>query len=62
MTQWRNSEPKVWHWRIRAESSDGLMVTLGKYDTEAEAKAEYDRIKKDKSYRNVTLENLTAAQ
>lgn len=58
MSQWRNSEPKIWNWRIRAQSSDGQMVTLGKYDTESEARVEYDRITKDKSYSNVSIENL----
>ncbi|MBI4582067.1 MAG: hypothetical protein HY718_20390 [Planctomycetes bacterium] len=61
MTEWRKGEPKIWRWRIRARSSDGQMVTLGKYGTEAEARADHDRIIKDKSYRNVSLEPLTTA-
>jgi hypothetical protein len=62
MSQWRSGEPKIWNWRIRAQSSDGMMVTLGKYDTEAEAKIEYDKVLKDKSYRNVSIEDLTNAK
>ncbi len=58
MTDWRKGEPKVWHWRIRGRSFDGQIVTLGKYDTESEAKVDHDRIVKEGFYRNVKLEGM----
>jgi hypothetical protein len=61
MTQWRNGEPKIWHWRIRAMSSTGQMVTLGKYDTEDEARVDHARIIKDACYRDASIEQITAA-
>ncbi len=61
MTNWRKGEPKVWRWRIRGRSSDSQMVTLGKYDTEKEARVEHDKIVQEGYYRNVKLEELNAA-
>lgn len=61
MTNWRKGEPKVWRWRIRGRSSDSQMVTLGKYDTEKEARVEHDKIVREGFYRNVKLEELKAA-
>ncbi len=61
MTHWRSNEPKTWHWRIRARSSTGHMVTLGKYDTEDEARKDHDRIIKDACYREATIERITPA-
>ncbi len=59
MTSWRQGEPKIWRWRIRGRASDGQVVTLGKYDTQSEAKVEHDKIVAEGSYRNVRLEQIT---
>lgn len=58
MTNWRGSKPKIWHWRIRGRSSDGQIVTLGKYDTQNEARVDCDKIIKEGSYRNVNIEQI----
>ena len=62
MTNWRKSEPKIWHWRIRGRSSDSQIVTLGKYDTQDEARVDYDKIIEQGSYRNVKIEQIAKAQ
>ncbi len=54
-------EPKIWHWRIRGRSSDNKIVTLGKYDTEADARVEHDKIVAEGFYRNVKIEQITKA-
>ncbi len=59
MTQWHNAESKIWQWRIRAKSSTGQMVTLGKYDTEEQAKDDHVRIIRDACYRNAVIEQIT---
>jgi hypothetical protein len=58
MTNRQRSEPKVWHWRVRGRSSDNQIVTLGKYDTENEARQECDRIVKAGFYRDVRIEQI----
>ena len=62
MIKLRNSEPKVWRWRIRGQSSDSQIVTLGKYEDEAEVKVDYNKIIKEGAYRNVEIEQITPAQ
>jgi hypothetical protein len=54
----QKSEPKVWHWRIRAKASDNQIVTLGKYDTEDQARADHEKIVREGLYRNVTIEEI----
>jgi hypothetical protein len=44
MTYQQKGEPKIWRWRIRARSTTGQMVTLGKYDNENDARKDHDRI------------------
>ena len=61
MTNWRRSEPKIWHWRIRGRSSDSQIVTLGKYDTQNEARVDYDKIIEQGFYRNVKIEQIAKA-
>lgn len=58
MSRWRPSEPKIWRWRVRGRSSDNRLVTLGKYDNEAEARADHQRIVKEGFYRNVKVEEI----
>ena len=62
ISNWRRSEPKIWHWRIRGRSSDSQIVTLGKYNTQNEARVDYDKIVQDGFYRNVRLEQLTVSK
>lgn len=61
VTNWRKSEPKIWRWRVRGKSSDSRVVTLGKYDTEAEAKVDRARIIDEGFYRNVRIEQVPVA-
>lgn len=42
-------------WRILAESTDGLVVTLGKYDTKESAEADKVRIEEEGFYRKVKI-------
>jgi hypothetical protein len=53
---WRVSPPKLW--RIRGTARDGLVVTLGKYETEPEAQFDLEKLTKSGDYRNLTLEQL----
>ena len=62
MNNLRKSEPKIWHWRIRGKSSDSQIVTLGKYDTEAEARVDHDKLVEEGYYRNVKIERIAPAQ
>lgn len=55
---WRPKETKIWNWRISGKSSDNKVVTLGKYDTENEARACYDVIAKEGFYHNVKVEQV----
>jgi hypothetical protein len=58
MVNRQQPEPKIWQWRVRARSFDKQIVTLGKYDTEDEAKADRDKITKEGYYRNVRVEQI----
>lgn len=48
--------PKLW--RIRGKARDGLVVTLGKYETEPEAEVDLERLTKSGGYRNLAVEAL----
>jgi len=43
-------EPPGKQWRVQAESNDGLVVTLGKYDTQATAETDFNRIVEEGFY------------
>jgi hypothetical protein len=53
---WRSTAPKLW--RIRGKARDGLVVTLGKYETEREAQLDLQRFTKSGGYRNLVVEAL----
>ncbi len=42
-------------WKIQGESSDGKIVTLGRYDTEESAKVDQARILEDGYYRKLKI-------
>jgi len=42
-------------WKIQGESSDGKIVTLGRYDTEESAKSDQARILEDGYYRKLKI-------
>lgn len=42
-------------WKIQGESSDGKVVTLGRYDTEESAKSDQTRILEDGFYRKLKI-------
>ncbi|MFO0839705.1 MAG: hypothetical protein U1D55_14415 [Phycisphaerae bacterium] len=45
-------------WRIRGRAPDGLVVTLGRYETEPEAQADLSRFKREGRYRELDLQAL----
>jgi hypothetical protein len=53
---WRTVAPKLW--RIRGKAGDGLVVTLGKYETEAEAQLDMVRLTESGGYRDLAIEAL----
>jgi hypothetical protein len=53
---WRTSAPKLW--RIRGKAGDGMVVTLGRYETEEEAQTEMQRLTEAGSYRNLELQAI----
>lgn len=50
--------PKLW--RVRGRASDGLMVTLGRYETLPEAQADLDRLKREGRYGELDLQAIEA--
>ncbi len=50
------STPKLW--RLRGKAADGMVVTLGRYETAEEAQAELARITALGGYRNLTIEPI----
>ena len=62
---WRTNTPKPWRstapklWRIRGKARDGLVVTLGRYETEPEAQTDLLRLTNYGGYRNLALEAIT---
>jgi hypothetical protein len=63
----RTNAPKPWHssgpklWRIRGKARDGLVVTLGRYETEPEAQTDLQRLIDCGNYRNLKLEAINPA-
>ncbi len=55
---WRQPAPKLW--RIRGQAPDGLVVTLGRYETEPEAQLDLQRLTDRGGYRNLTLQPIAA--
>jgi hypothetical protein len=61
---WRTSAPKSWRasapklWRIRGKARDGLVVTLGRYETEPDAQLDMQRLTRDGDYRNLELQAI----
>ncbi len=55
---WRQTAPKLW--RICGQAPDGLLVTLGKYETEPEAQLDLQRLTARGGYRNLTLQPIAA--
>ncbi len=53
------SEPKKW--RVRGKAADGLMVTLGRYNTEEEARADCQKFADEATYRDVTVQPIPPA-
>jgi hypothetical protein len=53
---WRSGVPKLW--RIRGQARDGLVVTLGRYETEPEAQTDLQRLTDGGTYRNLELQAI----
>ena len=58
-TKWQG-EPK--RWRVRGKSTDGMVVTLGRHDTEKAAEADAEKLIKEGSYRDVAVERIKLAE
>ncbi len=62
---WHTSAPKPWYtntpklWRIRGKARDGLVVTLGRYETEPQAQLDLERLTQAGGYRNLELQAIT---
>jgi hypothetical protein len=50
-----------WIWRLRGKAVDGLVVTLGRYETTDEAQADLARITVGGGYRDLILQPLEPA-
>jgi hypothetical protein len=48
--------PKLF--RIRGRAPDGLVVTLGSYDTEPEAQSDFERLGKEARYRELEIQPI----
>lgn len=46
-------------WRVRGKASDGLLVTLGRYLTEEEARTDCEKFVKEGTYRDVRVDPIT---
>ena len=55
MTAWLRA-PKMW--RIRGKAGDGLVVTLGRYETEPEAQLDFERLTREGVYRGLELQAI----
>ncbi len=47
-----------WIWRLRGKAGDGLVVTLGRYETTVEAEADLARMRVGGAYRDLVLQPL----
>ena len=52
----KQTEPK--RWRVRGVADDGVTVTLGRYETEKQAKADADRLTKEGMYTDLSIEAI----
>ena len=52
------AEPKPKLWCVRGKAADGLMVTLGRFETSEEAQAEHDKIALRNEYRELSVQPI----
>jgi hypothetical protein len=45
-------------WRVRGKASDGLLVTLGRFLTEEEARADCEKLTKEGAYRDIRVDPI----
>ncbi len=50
------NQPK--YWRVRARAADGLIVTLGRYETQEEAHADCGKLAEQGIYRDLTVQAI----
>lgn len=55
---WSTTWNRPKHWRLRATATDGLTVTLGRYETEEEAHADSARFAADATYCDLEVQAL----
>ena len=53
--------PRIWIWRLRGKARDGLVVTLGRYESTDAAQADLARMTADGGYRDLALQALEPA-
>ncbi len=56
-----NWPPKVSptkRWRVRGKAADGLVVTLGRYETAEQAHADCKRLEAQAEYRDLTVQPI----
>ncbi len=46
------------YWRLQATASDGLTVTLGRYETEEQANADCEHFAGHSGYRNLMVQQI----
>jgi hypothetical protein len=52
------NQHRNWIWRLRGKALDGLVVTLGRYETTLEAEADLVRMTRSGGYRDLVLQPL----
>jgi hypothetical protein len=48
-------------WRVRAKSTDGTIVTVGRYATEEEARTDCEKVIREGFYRDVMVDPIPQA-
>jgi hypothetical protein len=59
-TKWSAKWNQPKHWRVRATADDGLVVTLGRYETAEEAHADSDAFTRGGRYRDLAVQAIEA--
>lgn len=55
----KGNEPKLW--RLRAKAADGLVVTLGRYETAEQAHADCEKFRQQGGYRDLAVQAIERA-
>ncbi len=58
LTNWSTKWNPPKHWRVRGRAVDGLIVTLGRYETAEEAHAQSGKLAESGEYRDLAVEPI----